>query len=333
VSRARVSIGILLLVLLVGLGTAGFWAYRTLWLPTDAPETPVKIPPGMGTSAILDILRADGLVPSPLTARLYLETFGRGRQLRWGTYLVPAGAPPVTTLEKLLEGRVETLRLTVIEGMTATDIRGVLDHAGVTGTERWKTIVADTSAISDLAPTAPSLEGFLFPDTYTFPTGIDVDGVVRTMTARFRAVWSEVNADSPPSTLSVLDTVTLASLVEAETPLDHERRRVAGVFLNRLRIGMPLQCDPTVIFALRRNGRWTGRLLRSDWTFDDPYNTYRYPGLPPGPINNPGRTALEAALHPEHHGFLYFVADGSGGHTFSKTLKQHNRAVRNRSHH
>ncbi len=322
-----------LLVVFVGLSAGGLWAYRTLWLPTDAPETSVEIPPGMGTSAILDVLRDHGLIPSPLTARLYLETVGRGRQLRWGAYVVPEASSPVETLERLLEGRVETLQLTVIEGMTTSEILGVLEQAGVTDADRWETIVADVSAIEDLAPNAPSLEGFLFPDTYRFSSGVGVHEVVRTMIGRFREVWAEESTAYPESTLSVLDTVTLASLVEAETPLDTERRTVAGVFLNRLRIGMPLQCDPTVVFALRRNGRWTGRLLRTHWTFDDPYNTYRYPGLPPGPINNPGRTALEAALYPEHHAFLYFVADGSGGHTFSKTLKQHNRAVRKRSRH
>ena len=149
----------------------------------------------------------------------------------------------------------------------------------------------------------------------------------RHLVDRFRTVWREEIDASPELWGSPFEVVTLASLVEAETGVSGERGRVAGVYLNRLRRGMLLQCDPTVIFSLKRRGEWTGRLLRIHWGVDDPYNTYRYPGLPPGPINSPGRAALTAAISPEEHGYLYFVAAPGGGHTFSRTLAEHNRAV------
>jgi UPF0755 protein len=176
-------------------------------------------------------------------------------------------------------------------------------------------------------PEADSLEGFFFPDTYQFALGTGADAAARHLVDRFRAVWDEERARIDQAWGSPFEVLVLASLVEAETPVAAERERVAGVFVNRLRRGMLLQCDPTVVFALKRRGEWTGRLLRVHWGVDDPYNTYRYPGLPPGPINSPGRASLRAAMSPEIHGYLYFVAAPGGGHVFSRTLAEHNRAV------
>jgi UPF0755 protein len=143
----------------------------------------------------------------------------------------------------------------------------------------------------------------------------------------FKRVWEAELQTSGSAWGTPLEVVTLASMVEAETSHAEERARIAGVFFNRLRHGMLLQCDPTVVYALKRRNEWQGRLLRVHWQVDDPYNTYRYPGLPPGPINSPGRAAIAAALQPEHHTFLYFVASPDGDHTFSRTLREHNRAV------
>jgi UPF0755 protein len=274
-------------------------------------------------------------MPSIMAGRLYLEVPARGREMQWGTYIIPPRSRPVDTLEMILLGTVQPLTVTIIEGMNSLEIRDVLGKAGVKGVQDWSLIMHDTPLISDLAPNASSLEGFLFPDTYSFSTGVTATGVTRAMVDHFRTVWVEEFTAAPRPSMTTLDIVTLASLVEAETGVPQERKRVAGVFVNRLRRGMLLQCDPTVVFALKRRGEWDGRLLRIHWNVDDPYNTYRYPGLPPGPINNPGRAALRAALNPENHTLLYFVADDSGGHTFSSTLQQHNRAVlkRKRSRH
>lgn len=320
----------LLLLGCLCLGAAGLWWYRSLWTPTSAPETTIEVLPGTPSTVILRQMADNGVLPSVTAGRLYLEGPRRGREMQWGTYVFPASSPPVENLELLLQGRVKQFDLTVIEGMNSQEILDVLAAADVDDTESWPAVVTDSKLIADLAPGAPSLEGFLFPDTYTFSTGVTPKTIGRVMTDRFRTVWAEVQAAGPASSMSLFDIVTLASLVEAETSVPEERRRVAGVFVNRLRRGMLLQCDPTVVFALKRRGEWSGRLLRVHWKLDDPYNTYQYPGLPPGPINNPGRAALQAALDPEEHTLVYFVADQSGGHTFSSTLKEHNRAVAKR---
>jgi UPF0755 protein len=199
--------------------------------------------------------------------------------------------------------------------------------AGFGTSEDWQDLIGKNEWIRDIAPEAVSLEGFLFPDTYRFAVGLSAESAARHLVARFRDVWEAETRASGTPWGSPFEVVTLASLVEAETPVSGERSRVAGVFLNRLRRGMLLQCDPTVVYALMQRNEWRGRLLRQHWLLDDPYNTYRFPGLPPGPINSPGRGALAATLEPEVHRFLYFVARPNGGHTFSETLQEHNRAV------
>ena len=311
------------------------WWYHVLWTPANTAETTLEIQPGTASITILRQLKDLGLMPSITAGRLYLEVPARGREMQWGTYIIPPGSRPVDTLEMILLGKVQLLKVTIIEGMNSLEIRDVLGNAGVNGVQDWPSIMQNNQLIGDLAPDASSLEGFLFPDTYSFSTGVTVVDVIHAMLDHFRTVWEEENRAVSPPAMTTLEIVTLASLVEAETGVPQERERVAGVFVNRLRRGMLLQCDPTVVFALKRRGEWDGRLLRIHWNVDDPYNTYRYPGLPPGPINNPGRAALRAALNPENHTLLYFVADDFGGHIFSSTLQQHNRAVlkRKRSRH
>ncbi len=326
---------VLLLTAGLLLAGSGLWWHNRLWTPTHTPETTLVVQPGAASTTILHQLADAGILTSVPAGRIYLEGPARGREMQWGTYIIPASSRPVDVLEMLLRGRVKQFKLTVIEGMSSEEIQAVLEKAGVADIEDWLSVVAESGLVADLAPDASSLEGFLFPDTYAYSTGITAPAVARIMTDRFRTVWAEEQPNNIQSSMTTLDIVTLASLVEAETSVPEERRRVAGVFVNRLRRGMLLQCDPTVVFALKRRGEWTGRLLRIHWNVDDPYNTYRYPGLPPGPINNPGRAALRAALNPEVHKLLYFVADDSGGHIFSSTLKDHNRAVakRKRSRH
>jgi len=335
VSRIIRWTAVLLLTALLVLAGSGLWWHQMLWTPTQTPEMTLEIQPGAASTTILHQLADAEILRSILAGRLYLEGAARGREMRWGTYDIPAGVRPVEVLEMFLQGRVKQFHLTIIEGLSGEEIMGILAEAGVARTEDWPSVTGDPTLVADLAPSAPSLEGFLFPDTYTFSTGVDAAFVARVMVDRFRSVWAEAQAAGYRSSMTPFDIVTLASLVEAETSVPEERRRVAGVFVNRLRRGMLLQCDPTVVFALKRRGEWSGRLLRVHWNIDDSYNTYRYPGLPPGPINSPGRAALHAALDPESHNLLYFVADDSGGHTFSSTLKEHNRAVakRKRSRH
>lgn len=311
---------------LATLGVAGWW-WSTLYRTATESAVTLEVARGVPARHVLADLEARGLLPSVPAGRLYLRLLGAGRPLHWGHYRVAAGSRPVDVLELLLEGRVELVTVTLPEGWTAAEIARAFVAAGVGQPDRWRELLATTSPIADLAPAATSLEGFLFPDTYRFAIGISPERVVSHLTARFRRVWNEQLEASGAPWAEPLEVVTLASLVEAETGLQHERARIAGVFVNRLRRGMLLQCDPTVVFALQRRGEWTGRLLRIHWQVDDPYNTYRYAGLPPGPINCPGRAALAAALDPEPHDKLYFVARPGGGHTFSRSLAEHNRAV------
>jgi UPF0755 protein len=186
----------------------------------------------------------------------------------------------------------------------------------------------DTSAIRDIDPAAADLEGYLFPDTYLVPRHTPAPALVAQMVRGFRDALPPALIDAAVAQgLSVRQVVTLAALVEKETAQDAERPLVAAVYRNRLRLGMPMQADPTVIFALQRAGRWNGNLTRADLTFDSPYNTYRYPGLPPGPIAAPGRRALEAVVRPAAVDFLYFVSRNDGTHVFAATLREHNRNV------
>lgn len=319
--------------LAVGAAVAAIAALAAAWLLWGLlrvgpdREVAVAIAPGTPVARIVDELHRAELLPSPHAARLYLLVEGHGRAPRFGRYRFPPRQRPVDVLDRLLEGRVETVTVTVLEGSTAREAAARFSAAGIGSAAEWDELVTSADWVHDLAPEASSLEGFLFPDTYILAAGATAEQAGRLMVQRFRAVWAEEHAAVERPWAPPYQVVVLASLVEAETGLVDERGRIAGVFLNRLRRGMLLQCDPTVAFALKRRGEWSGQLLRVHWQVDDPYNTYRYPGLPPGPINCPGRGSIAAALAPEEHDLLYFVARPEGGHAFSATLEEHNRAV------
>lgn len=299
----------------------------TLWRPGPDRAVTVDVPAGAPTRAVLNELNRCGLLPSTLTARIYLLAAGHGRQVRYGRYRITPRSRPQQVLDRLLAGKVEMVSVTVVEGSTLADIADKLPAEGLGTHDDWLRLAGRVAWIRRLAPDAPTLEGFLFPDTYRFAEGTSAKVAAYSMVRRFLEVWGEETANTPPAWGTPLQVVTLASMVEAETAVPEERARIAGVFLNRIRRGMLLQCDPTVVYALRRRGLWKGRLLRNELQVDDPYNTYRYPGLPPGPIDNPGRDALHAALNPDTTPYLYFVARPDGGHVFSRTLREHNRAI------
>jgi len=320
-------------VLAVMLGTAVAAAAATMWFraslyhPLGNEATDLEIHQGSSARGVLETLHDTGLLPSPTAGRIYLAVRARERSFRFGHYSIPARSRPVDTIDMILDGRVKTLSVTIPEGSMATTVAELMVDAGLGTVEDWNDLIDRAEWIQDLAPEATTLEGFLFPDTYRFAVGLSPESAARHLVEQFREVWEAETRETDPPWGTPFEIVTLASLVEAETPVAEERSRIAGVFRNRLRRGMLLQCDPTVIYALMRRGEWRGRLLRKDWLLDDPYNTYRYPGLPPGPINSPGRSSLAATLAPEAHNYLYFVASPGGGHTFSETLAEHNRAV------
>ena len=237
---------------------------------------------------------------------------------------------PVTAFEvydAIANGRVYVKEFVVPEGFTMFDIAALAESEGFLSREEFLAAARDPSPIRDIAPDAPTLEGFLFPATYEFPRHVTGKDLTAAMVKRFRQVWITLPAADAPEHRSVRDVVTLASLVERETPRPEERPHVAGVFENRLRIGQPLQCDPTVVYAMTLAGVYSGRLDGGDLHFASPYNTYQNRGLPPGPIANPGEAALRAALDPPPTDDLYFVANTEGGHFFSKTLQEHNQNV------
>ncbi len=311
-------------VVLAAALVVGAWS---LWRPGPARETVVDVPRGAPASRVLDVLHHRGLLPFPLTGRLYLALAGGGRELHYGRYRFAAGVRPVEVIRQVLEGRVATVAVTVVEGATLAEIAATMTAAGIGDAAGWREAGTHVEWLRPLVRNASSLEGFLFPDTYRFAEGTPAAIAAHAMVRRFLVVWGEETAGLDELWGTPLQVVTLASLVEAETAVPGERPLIAGVFLHRLRLGMLLQCDPTVIYALKRRGAWWGSLSRADLAVDDPYNTYRYPGLPPGPIGSPGRQALRAALRPQPTPYLYFVATPSGGHHFSRTLREHNRAV------
>lgn len=320
----RFGFSVLGILLILGI-VAGAWFYARLWNRHLGEEIHFRVPRGASGAATLRQLEDQGIVSSTLPAKIYLRV--RGKSIHWGSYSFSQGISVAEILSRLTEGRVDTLSVTIPEGIRAAAIGQILDEAAIPMDHPWEEIIRDTSWISDLAPAAKSLEGFLFPDTYHFDTGLQAGAVAQQMIQTFRKVWSEERAAVPEDGRALEDILTLASLVESETAIPSERARIAGVYRNRLKKGMLLQCDPTVIYALERHGLYHGKLSRRDLQFDDSYNTYIHPGLPPGPICNPGRAAIRAALAPEKNTFLYFVATGDGGHQFSRTLREHNRAV------
>jgi len=290
---------------------------------------------GFRDEAFVDIPRGAG---TPLMARL-LEQAGVIR-FRWQFWLARALKPraklqageyrfrePASVWQvfgRLARGEVFYYELRVPEGSNIFDIAAALEASDLMPAEEFLKAARDPALIRDLAPEAPSLEGYLFPDTYRLSRHASAVDVCRLMTNRFRQAWAYLGAEG-----DVHRTVTLASLIEKETARAEERPLIASVFLNRLRLGMPLQCDPTAIYAALLEDRYRGTLYRSDLESRQRYNTYQHPGLPPGPIANPGLDSLKAALQPAQSEYIYFVAlpDGSGAHKFSKQLAAHERAV------
>jgi UPF0755 protein len=243
--------------------------------------------------------------------------------LQAGEYRFNSASSVRTVLDRIAAGDVYYFDVTVPEGSNMFDIARLVDSQGVLSAEDFLKAAADPAPIRDLDPSAPNLEGYLFPSTYRLSHSTTAAELCKMMTAEFRRQWKKIGP------AEVHRVVTLASLVEKETGVAAERKLVASVFENRLTKKMALDCDPTTIYAALLDHRYRGTIHRSDLDSGNPYNTYQNPGLPPGPIANPGAGAMDAAAHPAETDYLYFVAKpGGGGHTFSSTLEQHDKAVR-----
>src|SRR5712671_1274889 len=320
----------LLVFLLFLLILSAGYIYAALYLPYQgfpAGGVYVDIPRGASQRTIARMLSQNGVV----RGRLAFEALSRSRKRRTleaGEYFFDHPVTSFEVFDTLANGRVYVKELVVPEGFTMFDIADLAASEGFLARDEFLAAARDPSPIRDLAPDAPSLEGFLFPATYEFPRHITGKDMTAAMVKRFKQVWGALPAAGESTAHKpVQDVVTLASLVERETPRPEERPHVAGVFENRLRIGQPLQCDPTVAYAMTLAGAYSGKLDGGDLHFSSPYNTYRNRGLPPGPIANPGEAALRAALGPPPTDDLYFVANTEGGHFFSKTLEEHNQNV------
>lgn len=288
----------------------------------------VDVPSGAGTRAIGERLIAAGVVRDRLTYRAALWLSGNARHLKAGEYRFDHPMSAREVLAKIARGEVDLVSITFPEGLTIADMAHLFEAHGFGPAADFKAAAKDTSAIRQLDPLATDLEGYLFPETYAVPRRTRASDLVRAMTDRFQKVLTpELRAQGAARGLTVRQVVTLASLVEKETARPEERPIVAAVYANRIRLGMGLQCDPTVIYALQRAGRYDGNIRRDDLMFDSPYNTYRYAGLPPGPIAAPGKGSLEAAASPADSDFLYFVSRNDGSHEFARTLSDHNRNV------
>ncbi len=250
------------------------------------------------------------------------------RHLQAGEYRFTRPMTAVEVLDKIARGDVYVRPLTFPEGLTIVEMSRIFEAHGFGRAADFVAAAGDAALIRDLDPQATDLEGYLFPDTYALPRTVTAAVLAQAMTARFRRVFEALGADGGTRELSVRQLVTLASLVEKETGRPEERPLVAAVYRNRVRLGMGLQCDPTVIYALERAGRYDGNLRREDLAFESPYNTYKYAGLPPGPIAAPGRASLDAAARPADVDYLYFVSRNDGSHVFARTLAEHNQNVR-----
>lgn len=315
------KLGALALLLLVGGGCAA-WRLAQPYQGFSG-ETFIEIPRGTSSGGIADMLAAAGVVRSRwdfLIARM----MNRGRVLQAGEYRFHKPATAAEVYGRIARGDIFYLELVVPEGRNLFDIATAAEQIGLFPAAQFLQAARDPAMIRDLDPHAPTLEGYLFPDTYKLSRKTTPERLCRIMTGKFRDVWKNLR-----TTESVHHTITLASLVEKEGKLAAERPQIAAVFANRLKLGMKLDCDPTTIYAALLQGRYRGTIYRSDLDSDHSYNTYRHAGLPPGPIANPGAASIRAALDPADSDSLFFVLrpDGSGGHEFSSTMAAHDSAV------
>lgn len=295
----------------------------------DAAEQFVTIEPGSGTRSIGQRLIQAGVIRDEATFRAALWRSGRARALQAGEFRFDRPMTPAAVIEKIASGDVYNRRITFPEGLTIQEMARLYEQQGFGKAAAFVDAARDTGAIRSLDPAATDLEGYLFPETYAVPRDTSAAKLVGLMVGRFTQLFTpEMQQAAQALELAPREVVTLAALVEKETARPSERPIVAAVYLNRLKIGMAMQADPTVIYALQRAQRYNGNIRRDDLSFDSPYNTYRYPGLPPGPIASPGLASLKAAVSPANVDYLYFVSRNDGSHVFARTLAEHNENVR-----
>lgn len=283
---------------------------------------------GQGVRSVTGALEKAGLIRSPLAFRLAYRLYYPHQSLKAGEYDFSKPVTMRDILEALTKGRIHLRAVTVPEGLTGEEIADVLIAAGLVRRDAFLAAFDDIGLVASWDRDAVNLEGYLFPETYDFAVRTPAAEVVGRMVAQFESVFTDAwRRRARELGLSVRQVTILASLIEKETSRPEEKKLVSAVFHNRLQIHMKLDCDPTIIYALKLAGGFEGRLRSRDLKLESPYNTYLHAGLPPGPISNPGRDSLEAALYPADEDYLYFVSRNDGTHQFSRTLREHQIAV------
>jgi len=334
----RVLITLFLVAVLAAAGFAAWQVYVPFTPPTG--QTFVMLRSGYSTRRIAVELKKAGVIRSELAFRLWHSLHPKPT-LKAGEYLFEKQATLPQLYGRIARGDIYFHVVTIPEGYTMFDIAQAIEDAGLGSAADFLHIAeTQTQLIADIAPDARSLEGYLFPNTYEFTRTQTLEEIAAAMVHQFRQVAQQVGMPSGHAAggvpngagagapgLNINQVVTMASIVEKETAVPEERPRVASVYYNRLARHMALDADPSVIYAELLQGTYSGSLHHADLAINSPYNTYRFPGLPPGPIGNPGRSSLEAALHPETTKFLYFVSDANGHHRFATNLAEHDRNV------
>ena len=306
------------------------WFSLEFYRPTKAqPNTIIfEVEKGQSVKEISRSLKKKGVIKKAWPFLLGYRVFFPGMSLKAGEYAIAIPDSPKNILTLLSEGNVHLRSITIPEGLIIQEIADLLESEKFAEKEDFLNETADPHLIHDLDRDASNLEGYLFPETYRFAKGTTSGEIVAAMVYQFRDVFTQDWIERAEELgMSVRDAVTLASLIEKETSLVEEKKIISSVFHNRLNKGMKLDCDPTIIYALKLEGSYKGRLRTIDLKLDSPYNTYLYPGLPPGPIANPGRGSLEAALYPSDSPYMYFVSKNDGSHHFSRTFREHVNAV------
>jgi UPF0755 protein len=320
----RAGIGVAIVAVLAIAAGAGL--YFSARATPQGPDVQLTIRKGSSFREAAESLSAHGLIRSARIFAAYATLRGRDRALRWGTYVLHSGMSWEQTLDALRLGRGVIHVVTIPEGLSIADIEPLLMDALDLTRDSLDAAVRDSTLRRQLGAPAATLEGYLFPDTYTFPDKTSARDAVRMMTDRFLHEWTPAwAARAREMKLSRNEVITLASIVEREVRRDEERPVVAAVYLNRLKIGMPLMADPTVTYAL---GKKPGRVLLKDLRVKSPYNTYLRTGLPPGPIASPGAASIHAALYPAKVPYKYFVAAPDGHHEFRRTYAEHLEAIK-----
>ena len=323
------------LVFISALASAGWFAWALLTPVEPSEKTFVMLRPGYSTRRMASELKSAGVIRSE-EAFILWHYFHRHRSLKAGEYLFERPANIIDLQKRLRRGDVYFHTVVVPEGFTMFDIARAMEAAGLGHADDFlKVAQSDSALIADLAPNAPSLEGYLFPDTYEFSRMQTMQEMAAAMVRQFRQVAHQIGlipsppgqAESGQANDDIERTVIMASIVEKETAVAEERPLVASVYYNRLAKKIALDADPSIIYAELIAGTYQGALHHADMQFKSPYNTYRNAGLPPGPIGNPGKSALESAMHPAQSDYYYFVADASGHHRFARTIEEHNKNV------